>query len=81
MNDLEVLERWELLVVGQRTSHKELELPRVLQQTVAGVDSHLLADRTDHPAHLAFEVGRVVDDVKVRVADPSGRRVAVQLAS
>lgn len=78
MHDLEVLEGRENRIIRQRTLDEELEFPRVLEQSVSGVDAHLLAHCPDHASHFAFEIRRVVYDVEVRVADPCCRRVVVQ---
>jgi hypothetical protein len=79
MNHVKVLERWELIVARQWTRHQEFELPRRTQETIAGVDANLLADTLNHAIHFRLKIGRVVDDVKVRVANPSCCCLVIQL--
>lgn len=81
VDDIEVLEWRELEVAHERRLDQELALLRVDVEPVAGVDADLLADASYQPVHFLVEVGGVVDDVEVRVADPRGRRVVVQLPS
>lgn len=79
VNHVEVLERRELRVGNDRWLDEELALLRVDVEAVTGVDADPLAHAVDEPVHLQVEVCGIVDHVEVRVADPSGRRVVVQL--
>lgn len=77
MNDIEVLERGEFGVRRQGRFDEELALLRVDVETVPGLDADLLADAGDESVHLLIEVSRVVDDVEVRMANPSGGGIVV----
>lgn len=78
VNHLKVLEGGKHRIVRQGPLDEELELPRVLEQSVPGVDAHFLTDGAYHAPHFPLEVRRVVDDVEIRVANPRRRRVAVK---
>lgn len=80
VNDIEILEGRELRVRSNWRLDKELALLRVDIETVAGVDADPLAHAVNEPVHLQIEISGVVDHVKVRVADPGGRRVIVKLS-
>lgn len=77
MNDIEVLERGEFGVRRQGRFDEELALLRVDVETISGLDADLLADAGDESVHLLIEVSRVVDDVEVRMANPSGGGIVV----
>lgn len=79
VHDVEVLERGELAVGGEGRLDEELALLGVDVEPVAGVDADPVAHAGEQAVHLLVEVGGVVDHVEVRVADPRGRRVVVQL--
>lgn len=70
MYNVEVLVGRELCVGRQRCFDEELAFLGVDVEPVAGVDADLLADAGDEAVHLLVEVGGVVDDVEVGVADP-----------
>lgn len=77
MNDIEVLEGGEFGVRRQGRFDEELALLRVDVETVPGLDADLLADAGDESVHLLIEISRIVDDVKVRMANPSGGGIVV----
>lgn len=77
MNDIEVLERGEFGVRRQGRFDEELALLRVDVETVPGLDADLLANAGDESVHLLIEISRIVDDVKVRMANPSGGGIVV----
>lgn len=81
MHDVEVLERRELAIRRQRRHHKELDLAAAGPQPVAGVDAQFLAHALDHPTDFRLEILRIVDNIEVRVADPGGSGLVVELAS
>lgn len=78
VNDIEVLERWELRVWSDRRLDEELALLGVDIEPVTGVNANPLAHAVDEPVHLQVEVGRVVDDIEVRMTDPRGSRIVIQ---
>lgn len=79
VHHVEVLERRELRVGHERRLDEELALLGVDVEAVAGVDADPVAHAREQAVHLLVEVGGVVDHVEVRVADPGGGRVVVQL--
>uniref|UniRef100_A0A8D8HG42 (northern house mosquito) hypothetical protein n=1 Tax=Culex pipiens TaxID=7175 RepID=A0A8D8HG42_CULPI len=72
VDNFKVLERWEQRVHRQLRNQK-LDLLGRGQQPVPGIDTKLLAHALNHTIDLVFEIRRVVDYIKVRMADP-GRR-------
>lgn len=78
--DVEVLERRELAVLRKWTLDEELDLAAARPQAIAGVDAQLLAHALDHSANFRVEVLTIVDYVEVRMTDPGGRGVVVELA-
>lgn len=80
MHDVEILERREFAVRRQRCYHEELDLAAAGAQSVSGVDAQFLAHALDHPTDFGLEILRVVDDVEVRVANPGGGGLVVELA-
>lgn len=80
VNDVEVLKRRELRVCNERALDEELPFFRVDIEAIAGVEADPLADAGDKPVDLFIEIRGIVNHVKVRVADPGGRRFVVQIS-
>lgn len=80
VDNVEILEGWELDIAHERRLDEELALLGVDVESVAGVDADFLADTRDEAVHFLIEVSGIVNDVEVRVANPCGGRVVVQLS-
>ena len=70
MGNLEISEVGKCRIFGQWSVDGKLDLLGVDAQTVADVDADLERHGGDQPVDLRLEVGAVVDDVDVGVADP-----------
>ena len=70
MSDLEISEVGKCRIFGQWSVDGKLDLLGVDAQTVADVDADLERHGGDQSVDLRLEVGAVVDDIDVGVADP-----------
>ena len=70
MSDLEISEVGKCRIFGQWSVDGKLDLLGIDAQTVADVDADLERHGGDQSVDLRLEVGAVVDDVDVGVADP-----------
>lgn len=70
MSDLEISEVGKCRIFGQWSVDGKLDLLGIDAQTVADVDADLERHGGDQSVDLRLEVGAVVDDIDVGVADP-----------
>ena len=70
MSDLEISEIGKCRIFGQWSVDGKLDLLGVDAQTVADVNADLERHGGDQSVDLRLEVGAVVDDIDVWVADP-----------
>lgn len=80
VDNIEVLEWWKI-AVAHRTRNEIFELARCAQQAIACVEPELLANTLDHAVDFRFKIRRVVDDIKIGMANPGSSCFVIQVAS
>lgn len=63
------------------TFDEELALPRIGPQSIARIQAQFLTHSLNHAVHLGLKIGAIIDDVKIGMSHPRGRRTFVHFPS